>query len=109
MFIFFNFFRNIKEFNKFDVVGKPRLGGTLQVEIFWKKEKLKLKKMKMKIFNILYKKNYQFQILITKISILSDHENIIFILIYKLFLKIYQRISEKNRGLQFAFNLSMQI
>ena len=49
---------------------------------FRKKEELNMEKMKMKIFSFLCK------ILIAKTSILSDHENVVFILIYKIFPKI---------------------
>ena len=47
---------NFKEFNKIGIVGKPCPREILRYKIFWKKEKLKLKKIKMKIFNFKFKK-----------------------------------------------------
>ena len=59
--------------------------------MFWKKEESKLEKIKMKIFNFLCKKD-RLQILATKTSILSDHENAVFILICRVFPPIYERV-----------------
>ena len=53
--IFCKFSECLKEFNKFDIVGNPRSIGILQRKILWKKEELKLKKMKIKIFNFYVK------------------------------------------------------
>ena len=47
---------NFKEFNKIGIVGKPCPREILRYKIFWKKEKLKLQKIKMKIFNFKFKK-----------------------------------------------------
>ena len=43
------------EFNKFGIVGKPQPSGILQWKSFWKKEKQKLEKMKMKIVSFIVK------------------------------------------------------
>ena len=51
---------------------------------FVKKEELNLKKIKVKIFNFLCEIATNCKLLITKTSILSDHENVVFILIYKI-------------------------
>ena len=45
--IFCKLFECLKEFNTFVIVGKPRSSRILQRKIFWKKEELKLRKMKM--------------------------------------------------------------
>ena len=47
---------NFKEFNKIGIVGKPCAREILRCKIFWKNEKLKLKKIKVKIFNFKWKK-----------------------------------------------------
>ena len=43
-------FRTFRKNNKFDIVGKPRPSGILQCKIIWKKEDLKLQKVKIKFF-----------------------------------------------------------
>ena len=49
------FFERLKEFNKIGLVRRLRKSGILQWKIFWKEEKLKFKKLKMKIFKLLNK------------------------------------------------------
>ena len=48
-------FEYLKKFIKFSIVGKSGPGGVLKWKIFWKKGEVKLKKMRMKIFNSLFK------------------------------------------------------
>ena len=48
-------FLDILKSKKFGIVGKPWPSGTSKLKIFWKKEALKLKKIKMKMFNFLSK------------------------------------------------------
>ena len=66
-------------FNKFDTFRKPRPSGIFKWKIFWKKEKLKLKKREDEIFNVLCNIATARQILITKTSVLFYHENVVFI------------------------------
>ena len=49
-------FEHLKEINKFGIAGKRWPGRMLKLILtFWKKERIKVKKMKMKIFNFLSK------------------------------------------------------
>ena len=66
---------------KFGIVGKPRLRGKLKLKIFFGEEKnYSWKKINIKVFNFLCKIDRVFKIWSK------------FILIYKIFLKIQERI-----------------
>lgn len=60
-------------------------------EHFGKKEELELKKNEEKNLQLFMQNSYRLQILLTKSSILSDHENVFFIYIFKIFQKIQER------------------
>ena len=55
--------KKLKDFNKSGIILKLQPSGILQREIFLKKEELKLKNMRMKVFNFLFKiaKNCKFR------------------------------------------------
>ena len=55
--------KKLKDFDKSGIILKLQPSGILQREIFLKKEELKLKKMRMKVFNFLFKiaKNCKFR------------------------------------------------
>ena len=78
------YFELLKDFHKFGIIGKPQPSIILQSKIFWKKEKLNLKKMKMKIFNLLCK--------IATYCKFCSQELQSFQIIKKIFPKIWERI-----------------
>ena len=55
------------------------------------KRRIKIEKHEVENFKTFKQSSYKLQVLITKISILSDRENVVFILTYKIFPKMYKR------------------
>ena len=80
---------HLKRFYKFGLVGKSRSSEIKITMKILEKRKIKVeKKTKMKSLRFLCKIATALQILITKTLILSDYENMVFILTYKIFPKV---------------------
>ena len=63
-------------------------------EHFGKKEELELKKNEDKNLQLFMQNSYRLQILLTKSSILSDRENLVFILTFNIFEDVRERERE---------------
>ena len=65
-------------------------------EHFGKKEELELKKNEDKNLQLFMQNSYRLQILLTKSSILSDRENLVFILTFNIFEDVRERERERE-------------
>ena len=65
-------------------------------EHFGKKEELELKKNEEKNLQLFMQNSYRLQILLTKSSILSDRENLVFILTFNIFEDVRERERERE-------------
>ena len=73
-------------------------------EHFGKKEELELKKNEEKNLQLFMQNSYRLQILLTKSSILSDRENLVFILTFNIFEDVRERERESLLILKSTFS-----